>query len=164
MSGIGTTRAITTFDGAREFGRAPARAAASALSTSSSSSASLQLRTKDGDTVSLSLVAARSSTRAFASDGSSTVSTEESADSLEIEVQVEGQLDKKELSDISKLLRKLSKVLGLGSTASAGREDKSAPPNPASWLAPRGNSSIESYSFSYERSTSVQSATIGLYA
>jgi hypothetical protein len=129
----------------------PVRAVA--RSTSFSSTGELQLQTKDGDTVSLSFAMARTKTRAAATDGDSSVLTSSSASSLEVNVEVNGSLDKKELSDIARLLKKLANFLRGG-----GEVER------ASKLQPKASSSIAAFDFSYRQTQSEETAGLSVYA
>lgn len=125
-----------------------------ARSTSFSNSGELQLKTKDGDTVSLSFATSKSKTSAFASNGESSVLTSEKSSSLEVNVEINGNLDKKEMSDIMRLLRKLGNFLR------GGGQDLEK----AAKLQPKASSSIASFDFSYQQEKTVETAGLNVLA
>ncbi len=142
-----------------------ARLDVAAQSASLERSGSLSVRTRDGDLVTLSFSSLESRTVSggVAQSGSGSPSASYSASysdqrrsSSELNVSVEGQLDKKELSDISKLLRRLAKFIrGGGETTAAG----AAPKNPA-----RGTSTLAGFEFSYQETSRYEGASLSVLA
>ncbi len=125
-----------------------------ARSTSFSNAGELTLKTKDGDTVSLSFATTRSNTAAAATNGDSSVLTSLKSSSTEINVEINGSLDKKEMSDIMRLLKKLGKFL------SGGGQDVEK----VAKLQPKPSSSIAAFDFSYQQSQSTESAGLNVFA
>jgi hypothetical protein len=125
-----------------------------ARSTSFSNAGELTLKTKDGDTVSLSFSTIKSQTAAAAGSGDSSVLTASSSSSTEINVEINGSLDKKELSDIMRLLKKLGNFLRGG-----GQDAEKA-----AKLQPKPASSIATFDFSYRQTQSSESAGLNVFA
>jgi hypothetical protein len=125
-----------------------------ARSTSFSNTGELTLKTKDGDTVSLSFSTTKSNTTAAATNGDSSVLTSEKSASMEINVEINGNLDKKEMSDIMRLLKKI------GSFLRGGGQDMEK----AAKLQPKASSSIAAFDFSYQQTKSVETAGLNVFA
>ncbi len=125
-----------------------------ARGTSFSNSGELTLKTKDGDTVSLSFSASKSNTTAAATNGESSVITSEKSASMQINFEIDGSLDKKEMSDIMRLLKKIGNFLrGGGNDMEKGTK-----------LQPRASSSIAAFDFSYQQTKSLESAGLNVFA
>lgn len=73
---------------------------------------------------------------------------------MEINVEVSGSLDKKEMSDIMRLLKKLGNFLR------GGGQDMEK----AAKLQPKQSSSIASFDFSYQQTKSVETAGLNVFA
>lgn len=125
-----------------------------ARSTSFSSAGELTLKTKDGDTVSLSFSTSKTKTTAAATNGESSVVSSEKSASMEINVEINGSLDKKEMSDIMRLLKKI------GSFLRGGGDDLEK----AAKLQPKASSSIAAFDFSYQQTKSVETAGLNVFA
>jgi hypothetical protein len=125
-----------------------------ARSTSFSNSGELTLKTKDGDTVSLSFSTSKTKTTAAATNGDSSVVSSEKSSSLEINVEINGSLDKKEMSDIMRLLKKIGNFLRGG-----GNDVEKA-----AKLQPKPSSSIAAFDFSYQQTKSVETAGLNVFA
>ncbi len=157
VSLVSPVRALTRFTprsaGAAAGAEVNREIAAAAAVRTESRAGSLQLRTKDGDTVSLSFASASQTKGAVAANGEGFVGDFSRSSSAEMTLEVNGSLDKKELSDIMKLLRKLGNFLRGGAEAEkAGK------------LAPKANSSIAGFEFNYRESRSFETASLNVLA
>lgn len=136
----------------------PGLSAAAEVRTSKSEG-SLQLRTQDGDIVNISFAAAQRSEGAFATNGSSTYRQRSEQQSLSVDIDVEGNLSKKELRDIGKLLRQLASFVKGDKINSDSNKGVASP------VAPKArNSSIAEFSFAYSSSQTVEQARLSVYA
>jgi hypothetical protein len=152
-SPVAPVRSVTRFTPRTAGAEVTREFAGAAAVRTESRSGSLQLRTKDGDTISLSFSAASESKAAVASNGATTLGEFSKSSSAELKLEVNGSLDKKELSDIMRLLKKLGNFLRGG-----------ADPDKAAKLTPKASSSIAGFEFNYQESRSLETASLSVLA